>query len=222
MSKEAILEHLAAAVEYGDGDQAREYAQQVIDTELDPLVAVEQGLSKGMDEIGAQFERGEVFLPELLMAAAAFDDAMGLLQPEIEAQNKKIARIGTVLISTVRGDVHNIGKNIVATVLGINGFHVVDMGVDNTPLDIIQEGQRVKADILALSSLMTTTMPAQKEVLDVLEEMNMRHQFQVMVGGGPVTSEWAAEIGADGYGNSTIQAVETAQRLAGQKNETED
>jgi trimethylamine corrinoid protein len=215
MSKEQILSSMGRAVIDGDEDLARESAQESIDQEIDPLEAIEQGLSPGMNVVGRQFETGEVFLPELLMAAAAFNAAMEILEPEIEAQKKQIARLGTVLISTVKGDVHNIGKNIVATVLAINGFTVVDIGVDHSSLDIIQEAQKVKADIIALSCLMTTTMPAQREVLDVLNEMNLRDQFRVMVGGGPVTQAWADEIGADGHGKSAIHAVETAKRLVG-------
>lgn len=217
MEEQQILNILATAVVDGDEDQSREGARQALSNEMDPLEAVEQGLSKGMEIIGAEFERGDVFLPELLMAAAAFDAAMEVLQPEIEAQKKQLTTLGTVLISTVKGDVHNIGKNIVATVLGIHGFKVVDIGVDNSTLDIIQEAQKAKADIIALSSLMTTTMPAQREVIEVLEEMNLRGRFRVMVGGGPVTREWGDEIGADGYGQSAIQAVETAKRLVLQK-----
>lgn len=114
-------------------------------------------------------------------------------------------------------DVHNIGKNIVSTVLGIHGFRVVDIGVNNASLDIIQEAQKARADIIALSSLMTTTMPAQREVIEVLKEMNLRDRFFVMVGGGPVTQAWAEEIGADGHGNSAIQAVETAKGLMARK-----
>jgi trimethylamine corrinoid protein len=217
MSKEQILESLARAVIDGDEDEAKERASEALGQQLDPLEAVEQGLSKGMDEIGGQFETGEVFLPELLMAAAAFNAAMDILNPEIEAQGKQVTRLGTVLISTVKGDVHNIGKNIVATVLGINGFKVVDIGVDNSSLEIIQEAQKAQVDIIALSSLMTTTMPAQREVVEVLKEMGLRDRFAVMVGGGPVTPEWADELGADGYGKTAVHAVDTARRLMSER-----
>ncbi len=212
-TEEKMLQALAEAVTYGAEDQARENAGKALKQQIDPLEAVEGGLSKGMDVIGEQFELGEVFLPELLMAAATFDAAMEILQPEIEAQDKEIAKLGTVLTSTVKGDVHNIGKNIVTTVLGIKGFKVVDTGVDNSTLDIIEEAQKAGVDIIALSSLMTTTMPAQKEVIEVLKEMNLRERFLVMVGGGPVTQEWSDEIGADAYGRSAIQAAQAAQRL---------
>ena len=213
MSNKPILERLATAVIDGDEEVARQGATEAVEAGMDPLVAVEQGLSKGMDVIGEEFERGDVFLPELLMAAAAFNEAMDVLQPEIVAQKKQLAILGTIVVSTVKGDVHNIGKNIVATVLRINGFKVLDIGVDNQTLDIIQEAQNAKADIIALSSLMTTTLPAQREVLDVLREMGLRDQFLVMVGGGPVTQDWSEEIGADAYGKSAIEAVEAAKHL---------
>jgi trimethylamine corrinoid protein len=217
MSKEQILQNLATAVVDGDEDEAKENAQAAVDNQLDPLEAVEQGLSKGMSIVGDEFERGEAWLPELLMAAEAFNAAMEILDPEIVAQQKQVSKRCTILMSTVKGDVHNIGKNIVSTVLGINGFDVVDFGIDNSSLDIIEAAGKAKADIIALSSLMTTTMPAQREVIDVLKEMNLRDRYLVMVGGGPVTQEWADEIGADGYGKSAIQAVETAKALMAAK-----
>ena len=213
METQQILAELAAAVVEGDEELGRKHAEAALVAGLDPLTAVEQGLSQGMNIIGDRFEIGKVFLPELLMAAAAFNAAMEVLQPEIQAQRRQVARQGTVLLSTVKGDLHSIGKNIVATVLGIHGFQVHDIGVDNSALDIIQEAKKVRADIIALSSLMTTTMPAQREIIEVLQEMNLRDRFRVLVGGGPVTHEWAAEIGADGYGRSAIQAVEAARRL---------
>lgn len=217
MDKTQILENLAHAAIEGDEDLARESAEQALSNQIDSLEAVEQGLSKGMAVVGARFESGEAFLPELLMAAGAFDAAMEILQPEIEAQKKEITKLGTVLIGTVKGDVHSIGKNVVATVLGTSGFDVVDIGVDNATLDIIQEAKKAKADVIALSSLMTTTMPAQREVIEVLEEMSLRDKFLVMVGGGPVNQEWADEIGADGYGKSAVQAAEVARRLLGRE-----
>jgi trimethylamine corrinoid protein len=215
VNQQLIFDELAQAVADGDEQAARESAQEAIERQIDPLAAVEQGLSQGMNTIGRQFEYGEVFLPELLMATEAFNAAMEALSPEIEAQRKEVSKLGIVLVSTVKGDVHNIGKNIVSTVLQINGFQVVDIGVDNSSLEIIQQAQKARADIIALSSLMTTTMPAQREVVAVLREMNLRDQFSVMVGGGPVTQEWAEEIGADGYGRSAIQAVSTARALMG-------
>jgi methylmalonyl-CoA mutase cobalamin-binding domain/chain len=170
-----------------------------------------------MEIIGGRFECGEAYLPELLMAAASFNAAMAVLKPEIEAQKKQLVKLGKVLIGTVKGDVHSIGKDIVASVLDTGGFDVVDMGVDNPSLNIIQEAEKIQADVIALSSMMTTTMPAQKEVIDTLKEMGIRRKYFVIIGGGPVNQEWADRIGADGYGKSAIDAVALVKDLMAKK-----
>jgi trimethylamine corrinoid protein len=217
MDTSRILEKLSAVVIDGSEDEAKILAQEVATSNMDPLEAIEQGLSKGMAVIGNRFESGEAYLPELLMAAANFNAAMAVLKPVIDAQKKKVAKSGKVLIGTVKGDVHSIGKDIVASVLDTSGFEVVDMGVDNPSLSIIEEAERVKADVIALSSVMTTTMPAQKEVIDILEEMGIRQKYFVIIGGGPVNQEWADRIGADGYGKSAIDAVALAKGLMAKK-----
>ncbi|MBW2056439.1 MAG: corrinoid protein [Deltaproteobacteria bacterium] len=213
MEKQEIMENLARGVVDGDPEACRQNAREALREGIDPLDAVEQGLSGGMGVVGDRFERGEVYLPELLMAADAFNAAMEILRPEMEAQNKELAKIGTVLLGTVKGDVHNIGKNIVATVLETRGFSVVDMGVDIPSLGFIEEAKKVKADVIALSSLMTTSMPAQREVIETLKEMNLRDRYLVIVGGGPVSKEWADQIGADGYGKSAVEAVQIIKGL---------
>jgi len=217
MDQKEILENLSMAIIKGDEDKAKEYANEVLQNKIDPLKAVEQGLSKGMVTLGERFEKGEVFLPDFLIAADAFNVAIELLKPAMEAQKKQVVKAGAVLIGTVNGDVHGIGKNIVAIVLEANGFGVVDIGVDNPSLKFIEEAQKVKADVIGLSSLMTTTMPAQKEVIDILKEMDLRKKYFVIVGGGPVTKEWADKIGADGYARSAFQAVEVVKKLLNQK-----
>ena len=217
MDKNQILEKLAAVVIDGTEDEAKVLAQAVVANKIDPLEAIEQGLSKGMEIIGGRFECGEAYLPELLMAAASFNAAMAVLKPEIEAQKKQIVKLGKVLIGTVKGDVHSIGKDIVASVLDTSGFDVVDMGVDNPSLNIIQQAERIQADVIALSSVMTTTMPAQKEVIDTLKEMGIRQKYFVVIGGGPVNPEWADRIGADGYGKSAIDAVALVKGLMAKK-----
>ncbi len=217
MEKEKILENLAFAIVEGDEDKAVENAKAAMEAKLDPLETVENGLSKGMDDIGEKFGKGEVFLPELLMAANAFKSAMEILKPELEAQKMQTAQKGTILIGTVKGDVHNIGKDIVSTVLETKGFNVVDIGVDNDTLSIIQEAEKAQADVIALSCLMTTTMPAQREFIEVLEEMNLREKYFVIVGGGPVTQEWADEIKADGYGESAVEAPVLVKELIRKK-----
>jgi corrinoid protein of di/trimethylamine methyltransferase len=217
MDQKEILENLSMAIIEGDEDKAKEYAHEVLRSQMDPLKAVEQGLSKGMIVLGERFEKGEIFLPDLLIAADAFNRAIEILKPAMEAQKKQVARAGTVLIGTVNGDVHGIGKNIVAVVLEANGFEVVDIGVDNPSLKFVEEAEKVKADVIGLSSLMTTTMPSQKEVIDILKEMNLRQKYFVIIGGGPVTKEWADKIGADGYAGSAFQAVEVIKRLLSQR-----
>jgi corrinoid protein of di/trimethylamine methyltransferase len=217
MKKEQILENLATSIIDGDEDMALENTRAALEMQIDPLETVEQGLSIGMDVIGEQFGSGDVFLPELLMAANAFKAAMEILKPELEAQNKQTAQLGTVIVGTVRGDVHNIGKDIVSTVLETKGFDVVDIGVDNDALKFIQEAEKAQADVIALSCLMTTTMPAQKEIIETLEEMDLRDKYFVIVGGGPVTLEWADEISADGYGKSAVHAPALIKELIGRK-----
>ena len=217
MNKQEILEQLAKAVVEGDKNSARENAQAAVDEGLDPLEAVDRGLSKGMEVVGANFESGESFLPELLMAADSFNAAMEILNPLIEANKQKISKLGTALLATVKGDLHNIGKNIVATVLETNGFEVVDIGIDQSTLNIIEAAQKHNADFIGLSSVMTTTMPYQKEVIETLSEMGLREKFFVLVGGGPVTQKWADEIGADGYGETAVDAVGVAKKLLEKK-----
>ena len=215
MGKREIFERLTNAVIDGDEEQAVTSATDAVSWKMDPMEAIDKGLSKGMGIVGGRFATGEVFLPELLMAAEAFKAAMKILDPEIEAQKKEISKLGKVLIGTVRGDVHNIGKNIVATVLETRGYEVVDIGVDNPTLKIIQQAEKSKVDVIALSSLMTTTMPAQREIIETLKEMKLRKKFKVMIGGGPVSQAWADEIGADGYGKTAIDAIEVLKGLIG-------
>ena len=207
MQKNEIFENLKSAVIEGDGDRARESATKVLQANIDPLEAMQMGLAKGTDAVGERFERGDAYLPELMMAGEAFKAAMEILNPEIKRQQKDVADVGTVVISTVKGDLHSIGKNIVATVLETNGFHVVNLGVDKGALEIIEEAEKANADAIGLSALMATTMPSQKEVIDALIELNLRDKYRVVVGGGPVTQDWADEIGADGYGKDAVAAV---------------
>jgi corrinoid protein of di/trimethylamine methyltransferase len=211
--KDEILENLKNAVIEGDDDVARENARAALEANMDPLEAMQMGLAQGTDVIGERFERGEAYLPELIMAGETFKAAMEILDPEIKRQQKDVEPMGTVVVTTVKGDLHSIGKNIVATVLETNGFNVVDIGVDNGALQIIEEAQKSRADAIGLSALMSTTMPAQKEVIDALTELNLREKYRVIVGGGPVTQEWADEIGADGYGEDAVQAMELLKEL---------
>jgi trimethylamine corrinoid protein len=215
MGRDDILAGLKQAVVEGDDRRAREGAQAALAANLDPLEAVEMGLSKGMDVVGGRFECGDAYLPELMMAGEAFRAAMEILNPEIKRQGKELANVGTILVATVKGDVHSIGKNILATVLEAHGFHVVDIGIDKGAMEIIEEARKANADVIGLSALMSTTMPGQKEVIDALEELNLRDRYRVIVGGGPVTQEWADDIGSDGYGKDPVEAVALLETLLG-------
>jgi len=213
MAKEQIFERLSSSIVKADKEMAREAAQEIVKQKIDPIEAIEQGLSKGMDIIGERFSKMEAFLPELMMAAQTFDAAMDILEPEIAAQKREVSARGRIVIGSVKGDVHNIGKNIVATLLKTGGFDAHDLGVDVSPLSFVEAAQKNQADIIALSSLMTTTMPGQKEVIEVLKEMGLRDRYRVIVGGGPVNQQWADQIGADGYGETATDAVSLARDL---------
>ena len=217
MERQQILDLLVTTIVEGDQEKARENSKQALLKQIDPLVAVEEGLSKGMAIVGKRFEQGDAFLPELLMAADAFKAAMEILKPVIASQKREVASAGKVLVGTVKGDIHHIGKDIVITILETRGFTVVDMGVDVPSLTIIEEAQKTKADVIALSAVMSTTMPAQKEVIDILKEKKLRDKYFVIVGGGPVSQRWADNIGADGYGQTAVDAVELVSHLIRKK-----
>ena len=219
MRQQVIFDNLAKAIIGGDQTVTKENTQIAVTEGVDPLAIVDLGLSKGMEIVGASFEKGDAFLPELLKASNAFNAAMEILQPMIAANKQKISKHGTFLLATVKGDLHNIGKDIVATVLDTKGFKVVDIGIDQSTLNIIEAAQNHKVDVIGLSSLMTTTMPYQKEVIDTLTEMGLRENFFVLIGGGPVTQKWADDIGADGYGETAVDAANIAKNLSLNKKE---
>jgi corrinoid protein of di/trimethylamine methyltransferase len=213
MNTKALLEDLKNVVLNGDQDLAREKARKALDAGLAPLEALEEGLSKGMEVIGDRFATGEAFLPELLMAADTFTAAMDVLTLAIKSTGIEAKKNGKVVLATVKGDVHNLGKNIVATLMETNSFEVIDLGVDQSTLDIIEAAKESNADVIGLSSVMTTSMPYQKEFIETLKEMDLRERFIVLVGGGPVDQPWAQQIGADGYGATAIDAVQIARKM---------
>jgi len=173
---------------------------------MEPLAVVD-ALTQGIREVGNRFERMEIFLPEMMLAAQAMQKALEPLEPYLERGRERREEKGTVVIGTVEGDIHEIGKHIVALLLEVNGFTVHDLGPDVNALDFIKKAQEVKADIIGASALMTTTMPGQQEIIELLKEMSLRDHFHVTVGGTPVTQEWAEEIGADSWAENATQAV---------------
>ena len=174
---------------------------------IEPLEIIENGLLPGLKTIGEMFEDEEIFLPELMQSAQIFQGAMDLLQPKIQEMGTDVKKKGTVVIGTVKGDMHYIGKNIVKLLIETSGFDVHDLGVDVDPFAFIVKADEVNADIIALSALLTTTLIGQKDVIEALEGQGKREKYKVLLGGGAVTKAWADEIGADGYAENGYGAV---------------
>jgi corrinoid protein of di/trimethylamine methyltransferase len=169
----------------------------------------------GLDEVGQQFGCGEMFLPDLVLAAEAMKAAMAVLEPELNRRGAARQMLGTVVIGTVEGDIHDIGKTLVATMLSASGFKVYDLGVDVSIQSFVDKAGEVEANLIGLSALLTTTMVKQKVLIEALEEAGLRSKIKVLVGGAPVTRSWADEIGADGYSEDAIGAVAVARELVG-------
>ena len=217
MDKEAIFENLFNAIVDVDEEKARRSANELVKEKLDPLEGIEKGLSKGMEVTGERFKKLEIYLPELIMAGDVFNAAMEILEPEILARGKSVARKGTIVIGTAKGDIHEIGKDIVAMLLKTAGFEVYDLGKDVSTPTFLQEAEKVKADIIGVSALLTTTLLGQKDLIDLLKETGKRDRYMVMVGGGPTSQDWADKIGADGYGVTAKEAVSVALKLISKK-----
>jgi trimethylamine corrinoid protein len=212
-NKSDLLTKLQLAIMGGDEEQAKEAAQECLDAGIPPIVAVEAGLRDGLRIIGEQFERLEIFLPEMIMAAEASNVVMEVLQPAIEARGEQATSPGTVIIGAAKGDIHTIGKSILAMLLRLAGFEVHDLGEDVAATTFLEKARSLKADIIAISALMTSTMPGQREVVNLLRDVGEREKYRVIVGGAPVTQEWADQIGADGYAETASGGVTLALKL---------
>ena len=213
--KEDLLAAMAQSVINGEIEQAADIARQSLGQGIDPLEAIEGGYASGIREVGERFERGEFFLPHLAMGAEAMKSAMAVLEPELARRQTERRTLGRVVIGTVAGDIHEIGKTLVSTMLAANGFTVTDLGANVAAEHFVEAVRDKNAHILGLSALLTTTMLAQREVIAALEAAGLREQVKVMVGGAPVTQAWAEEIGADGYAEDAIGAVREARELLG-------
>ncbi|HIE38627.1 MAG TPA: hypothetical protein EYP77_06105 [Anaerolineae bacterium] len=210
-----LLQPLSQAVIDGDPDRARELAARALSAGADPLGAVEQVLSPAMEEVGRLYEEGEYFIPELVMAGEAMKAAMSVLGPEMVAREQVRSAPGVVVIGTVEGDIHEIGKSLVATMLEAAGFVVHDLGVDVPAAAFVSRAREVDADVVGLSALLATTMRNQQAVIEALEEAGMRGRVRVVIGGAPASPEWAERIGADGYAENAREAVTVVRRLVG-------
>ncbi len=212
---EELFHKMAQSILDGDSDAAVALAKQSIETGVDPLDAITKGFVVGVNQVGESFSCGQAFLPELVMAGEAMKAAVATLEPEMQKRGTKRQVYGKVVLATVEGDIHEIGKSLVGTMLGASGFQVYDLGVDVPAAKIIAKVKEVDANLVGLSALLTTTMVKQKEVIDELDKQGLRKKVKVMVGGAPVTRDWVQKIEADGYSEDAIGAVGLAKQLVG-------
>jgi corrinoid protein of di/trimethylamine methyltransferase len=213
MSSNVHIQGIREALLTYDTVKTVKAVQAAVDAEIDPLEAIEQGLAWGIREVGERFHRYEIYLPQMVMAADAMMEAMKIFESELSEEQLLQLRRGTVVLGTVEGDIHDLGKSIVAMMLKAAGFEVIDLGKDVKTDDFIKTAIDADADIIGASSLMTTTMPYQRDLIEELTRLGMRDRFKVIIGGGPVNREWAEVIGADGYGKDATEAVNEAERL---------
>ena len=199
----------------GDSDAAAELARQSLAAGMDPLAAIDEGFVPGIHYVGEQFRCGDLYLPDMMLAARAMQKAIAVLEPEMLARSSVRKVLGRVVIGTAKGDIHEIGKNLVGMMLTANGFEVHDLGVDVAPERFIEKVREVDANVIGISALLTTTMVGQRAVIAALAEAGLRDRVKVIVGGAPVTRAWADEIGADGYGEDAVGAVTVARTLVG-------
>lgn len=211
MDQNERIDNLKNAMVALEKDDVVSNTAKCLEAGIEPLEIIENGLLPGLNTIGEMFESEEIFLPELMKSAQIFQGAMNLLQPKIQEMGTDVKKKGTVVIGTVKGDMHYIGKNIVKLLMETSGFDVHDLGVDVDPFAFIAKADEVKADMIALSALLTTTLIGQKDVIEALEGQGKREKYKVFLGGGAVTKAWADEIGADGYAENAYGAIELAK-----------
>ncbi len=211
MSREEILTGLTEAVIEGDDGLVVELTQKAADAGIEPLVIINEALTKGIRIVGQYFGSGQYFLPDLLLGAKAMDAGVKLLEPLLLGTSREF--YGKVLMGTVQGDLHEIGKNIVGMMLKTSGFEVIDLGVDVPASKFIDKIKELKPNVIGISALLTTTIGRQKEIIEVLTEEGLRDQVKIMIGGAPINQAWAEKIGADGYAEDAITAVEVCKKL---------
>jgi len=211
---EEILSKLTQAVIDGEPEDAEELAKQALEQGLDPLVCINEGLTPGINRVGELFSSGEYFLPDLIIGGEAMKTALAVLEPAlVGSQGRSV--LGRVVLGTVQGDMHEIGKTLVGTMLTAHGFQVTDIGIDRSAAEFVAAVKENGATLVGASALLTTTMPEQQQIVEELKEAGLRDQVKVMVGGAPITQSWAEKIGADGYAEDAITAVALAKKLVG-------
>ena len=212
---EELYKEMAQAVIDGDDEEASALAQSALEQGVDPLDAINKGYTVGMDVVGELYSTGEYFLPDLILGGEAMKAALASLEPALKASGQAREVLGVVVLGTVKGDIHEIGKSLVGSMLSANGFEVFDLGIDIEADEFVARAKEYKADIVALSALLTTTMLHQRDVIEHLAEAGLRDKVKVMVGGSPVTQGWADQIGADGFAEDAAGAVGVAKKLMG-------
>lgn len=210
-----LLDRLQTAILNYEAEKAKNLTREITEKKIDPLIVMNCAIANVAGLVGQKFESGEIFLPHLVLAGDIMSEVSAILESSMSIEESKKLAGKIVAIGTVEGDIHSIGKNIVAMLMKASGFKVYDVGVDVKSEVFIREAQAYHADMIALSCLMTITMPYQREVIEELNNLNLRNEFKVMVGGGPVSQEWADEIGADGFGKDAVDAVKVAKHILG-------
>jgi corrinoid protein of di/trimethylamine methyltransferase len=212
---EELYKQMAQSIIDGDSDLSVELAKKSIELNMHPLETITNGFVVGVNYIGDQFGAGEAFLPELVMAGEAMKAAVAVLEPELLKLGEAREIMGRVVLATVEGDIHEIGKTLVGTMLSASGFEVTDLGVDQPAEKIIGKALEIDAHIIGMSALLTTTMVRQREVIEELDKEGLRPRIKVMVGGAPITRDWFQKIKADGYSEDAVGAVKVAKELVG-------
>jgi len=213
--EEDIFAGMKEALLKGDKDKAIRLAKLSLEMRINPLDSIDRGLTPGIQQVGKLWEEGEYFLPQLVIAAECMKAALKVLEPMIEQKEERKKGVGRVVIGTAQGDIHDIGKTLVATLLSANGFEIIDLGADVPIIQMVNRAVDEEADFICISALLTTTMLGQKRLIELLREKGIRHRFKVMVGGAPVSQQWAKDIGADAYGENALEAVREAKKLVG-------
>jgi len=216
MNKEDFFENIINAIISLDEKKAMDLAKKAINDKMDLLEVIEKGFGVGIKKIGDLWEEGEIFLPELMLGGEIVEKSLNIMLPHLEKQGGKRAG-NKIVMATIEGDIHSIGKTIVATLLKANGFEVIDLGADVPASKIVETAIEEKADVIGISALLTTTMIGQKKVIDILIEKNIRDQFKIILGGAPVSKKWVDECGADGYADNAIDAVELVKKITQEK-----
>lgn len=218
MSSQALLDELAAAVQTFDADKVMEVTRKALAAGIDPSTVIEQGIAKGLKIVGKKFEDGELFLMHLVAAAEPSQKAIKeLIEPEIKKRKGERKSAGKVVLGTVAGDIHDIGKNIVGAMLIAAGFDVIDIGKDVPAEEFVKKAKEVNAQVVGASALLSTSLPVQAEIVKAFKKANMRDKVKLVFGGAPCTTEWVKEIGGDGYAESAVEGVNVIKQLVGIK-----